>query len=617
MRAAAGALVLLLAGRAGGAPPIELPSKSDTWFRLKTANFTVFSNTTEGRAREIAVDLERLRAVLLYVRRATRANAPVPTYVYVFKRMSSFEPYMPPEYRERFSGFVRVTPDANYYALSATWNSDPRSHIYNEYLLAYIHANFRPQPLWYTVGAAAFYRTFKATDSEAQIGLPVEEYVGLLRGAKMIPLERLFVLDHDSPEYADPHMLDVFHAESWALVHYLLHGASPERKEQLGKFLLLMQDGKPSDAAFHEAFATDYATLLGELYAYVRQSRYNYMRIPYKDLPVPTDVKIEPLSYAETLFRLGDLLLHENDHRLDEAEAFFKAALREDPGLAAAERGLGQVCLDREQDAAAAEYFRKAAASERADALSYYYDARTRMEEIRKNWSWPPTPAQREEIDAARASLRKCIALDPDYAEARVELGRTYFAEDPANLGEGISALTTASALLPSRSDVARDLAQLKLRQQEREAAVARPSTDAATAGDSGEDRPMPTPYPGSRTEKALAGKKTLRGMDTDKVNALLAHGKEDEAVAAMEAIVAQAPAESRPIYQDQLTQLKAGVSRNKAVRAYNAAIALYNRREYPAALQAFEKLAAESPDTEWGKKAAGRVKEIHQILGK
>ncbi len=615
MRAAAVALVLLLAGGAGGAPPIELPSKSDSWFRLKTANFTLFSNTTQTRAREIGLDLERLRAVLLYVRNATRANAPVPTYVYVFKRQSSLDPYMPPEYRDRFSGFVRVTQDANYYALSATWNSDPRSHIYDEYLLAYIHANFRPQPLWYTVGAAAFYRSFRATDSEAQIGLPIEEYVAELRGSKMIPLERLFVIDQDSPEYADPHMLEVFHAESWALVHYFLRGAPPERKEQLGRFLLLMQDGKPSDAAFHEAFATDYATMLGELYAYIHQSRYNYMRISYKDLSVPTEVRIEPLSYAETLFRLGDLLLHESDHRLDEAEAFFKAALREDPGLAVAERGLGRVDLDREQDAAAAEHFRKAAASERADSLAYYYDARFRMDELRRNWSWPPTPAQREEIEAARASLRKSIALDPEYAEARVELGRTYFAEDPANLGEGISALTTASVLLPSRSDVARDLAQLKLRQQEQAAAGA-PSHESSPPETSGE-RSVPTPYPGSRVEKALAAGKKAGGTGTDKVNALLVQGKEDEALAAMEDLVAHSKGESRAIYQDELTKLKAGVARNKAVRAYNAAIALYNRREYPAALQAFEKLAAASPDTEWGKKAAERVKEIHQLLGK
>jgi tetratricopeptide (TPR) repeat protein len=607
MRVSAGALVLFLAGGAAGARPIDLPSKSDGWFRLTTANFTVFSNTTEGRAKEIALDLERLRAVLLYIRNAKSANAPVPSYLYVFKRMSALEPYMPPEYKDKFSGFVRVTEDANYLALSATWNSDPRGQIYDQYLLYYIHSNFRPQPLWYTVGAADFYRSFRATDSEAQIGLPVEEYLALLRGAKMIPLERLFVIDHTSPEYTDPHMLDVLYAESWALVHYLLRGSTPERKAQLGKFLVLMQDGKPSDAAFHEAFATDYATLLGELYAYVRQSRFNYVRIPYKDLAVPTEMKIEPLTHAETLFRLGDLLFHENEERFEEAETFFQTALREDPGLAAAETGLGEIAFQREDYAAAAEHFRKAVSSERADYRAYYWDGRLKMHQLYDAWSWPITPTERETLEAARAALRKSIALNPDFAEARVELGRSYLVEDSGHLGEGIAALTAASAVLPSRVDVANDLGKLKERS-------AQPK--ASDASESAEASPAPEVPSGNRAKPASARTMTST-PDTDAINALLAAGKEDEAVAAMEKLVAQADAQTRPSLQKELDRLKAGVARNKAVRAYNAAIALYNHHDYVAALSAFEKLAASSPDTEWGRKARDRAVEIRKILGK
>jgi tetratricopeptide (TPR) repeat protein len=604
MRVSAGALVLLLAGGAAGARPIELPSKSDGWFRLTTANFTVFSNTTETRAREIALDLERLRAVLFYIRNAKAVNAPVPSYLYVFKRMEKLDPYMPAEYRGKFAGFVRVTEDANYFALSATWNSDPRGHIYDEYLLNYIHTTFRPQPLWYTVGAADFYRSFRATDSEAQIGLPIEEYVGRLRDAKMIPLERLFVIDQESPEYLDDYQRQVFYAESWALVHYLLRGSTSERKAQLGKFLVLRQDGKPSDAAFHEAFGVDYATLLGEMYAYVRQSRFNYLRIPYKDLSVPSETKIEPMSYAETLFRLGDLLLHESEDRFDDAEAFFKAALREDPGLAAAETGLGEIAYRKEDYVAAAEHFRKAVASERADYRAFFYDGRVKTEQLFKDWSWPITSAARETLEAARVSLRKSIAINPDYAEARVDLGRTYLVEDTGSLAEGIAALTTASALLPSRGDVANDLGKLRQMSARRSVSDAPESAEEPAA-------------PSASRAKPASTSGTTSTPDTDAINALLAAGKDDEAVAAMEKLVAQADDRTRPNFQHELDELKAGVARNKAVRAYNAAIASYNRHDYAAALAAFEKLAASSPDTEWGRKAHDRAIEIRKILGK
>jgi len=608
MRASAGALVLLLAGGAAGARPIDLPSKSDGWFRLTTAHFTVFSNGTETRSREIALDLERLRAVLGYIRNAKDASAPVPTFLYVFKRMDSLEPYMPPEYSGKdFAGFVRTTEDGNYFALSAKWNSDPRGLIYQEYLLDYIQNNFRPQPLWYHVGAADFYRSFRATDSEAQIGLPVEEHIALLRGSKMIPLERLFMVDRDSPEYTDPRAREVFWAESWALVHYLLRGSPPERKAELGKFLVLMQDGKPSDAAFHEAFATDYATLLGELYAYVRQSRYNYMTIPYRDLAVPVETKVEPFSRAETLVHLGDLLLQEGEGRLGDADAFFQAALREDPGLAAAETGLGEIAMRREGYPTAADHFRKAVASDRADYRAYYYDGRLRLHELYQRSSWAMTAAQREELEAARGSLRKSIALNPDYAEARVVLGRTYLLEDGATVGEGIAALTTASALLPWRADVANDLGELK--RQQAEAGRAGAPGDEAHASARAARATSAAPVSSARDSNQV--------LDTQAINALLAAGKEDEAVAALERLVANAPPESRASVQVELDRIKAGVARNKAVRAYNAAIALYNRHDYVAALSAFEKLAASSPDTEWGLKAHDRAVEVRKILGK
>ncbi|HWZ86254.1 MAG TPA: tetratricopeptide repeat protein [Thermoanaerobaculia bacterium] len=602
MRTAAGVLLLLLVGGVATADPVELPSRADKWFRLQTANFTVFSDTTESRAREIALDLERLRAVLLYIRKTLTANSPVPTYLYVFKRPATMEPYMPPDLRAKnFGGFFQSTDDGNYLALAASWNSDPRALIYNGYLHYFLHANFRPQPLWYEDGVAEFYRSFRATDTEAQTGLPIEEYIALLRTAKMIPLDQLFAVERGSPVYTNDLTRDVFFAESWALVHYLLRG-KPERTPQLARFLVALQDGTPRDAAFHEAFQMDYAELFAELFAYVRGSRYNYARIPYKDLAVPTESRVEPLSYAQTLFRLGDLLLHENG-RLDEAEQYFQAALQADPAVVDAETGLGVVALRREQYGPAAEHFQKAIASGRADYRAYYYDAQLGMRELFKNWSWPASAEERASLEAVRASLRKSIALNPNYAEARAELGRTYMAEDAAPLDEGIEALTTASKLLPSRQDVAIDLVKLKQRRDEQAGAAAQPPAIG------------PTPLPGSRVAQVSESAQKDHVLGVDSVNALLKQGKEDEAVAAMEKLVAHSHDEMRAILEDELVKLKAGVARNKAMHAYNAAIALYNRRDYAAALAAFEKVATGSPDADIARAAREKATEVRSLL--
>jgi tetratricopeptide (TPR) repeat protein len=586
------------------AAPIDLPSRSDKWIRVQTANFTLFSDTTESKTREIGLDLERLRAVLLRIRTSLTVNAPVPTSLYVFKRAAAFEPYWPRVDGKPYevSALFYRSPDGNYIALTADWNDDPRPRIYHQYLHYFLHANFAPLPFWFVEGTAEYYGSFRATDTDARVGMPIEEHVKRLRQAKLMPFEQLFAIDENSPEYNEDLRRNVFYAESWSLVHYLLHG-NPERTAQLGRFLNLLQQGKPREEAFREAFRTDYATLFAELYAYVHGSRFLFARYAYSDLAVPAQERVQPLSYPETLCRLGDLLAHESEDRFEDAEIFFRAALAADPGLAAAETGLGYTRWERKQYVEAAEHFQKAVASDGADFRAFYYDGRLRMEDLLKAWTWPATEAERAGMEAARASLRKSIALNPDFPEARAALGRTYLVEKPDQTDEGIAELALAAKGLPSRTDIARDLATLTARKKEHEiasrAAEAAPAAAAAAPA-----------TPGAREES--------RQRDPlDKVNALLARGKEDEAVAMLEGLVANSNGAMREVYDDELVKLKAGVARNKSARAYRAAAGLYNRREYTAALKAFDDLAATFPKTESGKAARARAAEIRALLKK
>ena len=84
-----------------------------------------------------------------------------------------------------------------------------------------------------------------------------------------------------------------------------------------------------------------------------------------------------------------------------------------------------------------------------------------------------------------------------------------------------------------------------------------------------------------------------------------------------LESLVARASGGYRDMLEGELEKLKAGVARNKAMRAYNSAIALYNRHDYAAALRAFDKLAATSPQTEPGKWAAAKAAEVRTLLKK
>ena len=48
---------------------------------MRTPHFTLYSDASESKTKEIGLDLERFRAVLLQMRESFKANAPVPTFV--------------------------------------------------------------------------------------------------------------------------------------------------------------------------------------------------------------------------------------------------------------------------------------------------------------------------------------------------------------------------------------------------------------------------------------------------------------------------------------------------------------------------------------------------------
>src|SRR5262249_55514971 len=148
-----------------------------------------------------------------------------------------------------WSGYYRGGWDANYATLSAAWNLDPRPTVYYNYIYDFIRANFTKLPLWYEVGIAGYYSTFQTEGDEARTGMVPEDHLRELREALMwIPLDRLFAIDRNSPEYEDRDKKRLYFAETWGLIHYLSRG-NEARTPQLSRFVALLGQGVPQDVA--------------------------------------------------------------------------------------------------------------------------------------------------------------------------------------------------------------------------------------------------------------------------------------------------------------------------------------------------------------------------------
>ena len=284
------------------------------------------------------------------------------------------------------------------------------------------------------VGIAEYYSTVQTRARKCGRRMSREDLLARVRNTMLIPLGPTHGGRPKIPGVQRGIQREIFFAESWALVHYLTLG-NPARTPQLGRFMTLLHNGRPQEEAFREAFQTDYATLLGELVAYIRNRRFTYNRRKFSDLTFSTEAGAAPMSYESVLCRLGDLLVRAR--RLTDAERHYEAALASQPANADALAGLGTLRLRQEKLGEAASYLRRAAEAGSTDFRVSYEAGKLRWRELTdRTRSRSLNAEERALLDGARADFRRSIALNPRFPEARAALGRTYRFERRALVDE-------------------------------------------------------------------------------------------------------------------------------------------------------------------------------------
>ena len=68
-----------------------------------------------------------------------------------------------------------------------------------------------------------------------------------------MPLQELFAVTRDSPEYNESSRQGIFYAESWLLTHYLMAANNPAYKARFGRFTELLIAGQMPEQAFTNA----------------------------------------------------------------------------------------------------------------------------------------------------------------------------------------------------------------------------------------------------------------------------------------------------------------------------------------------------------------------------
>jgi hypothetical protein len=306
--------------------------ETNGWTSIRSRNFTVVGEAREKDLRRVAVRLEEYRAALSRLLSEGLTDASIPTTVIVFRDDAAYQPFKPimrGQTASYVAGYFQPGAEVNYItlALDSDLSRGPASTLLHEYTHLLVNNYFRAAPLWLKEGLAEFYSTARISGDRRRVstGAELPSRVRQLRGAQLIPLRTLFEVDQASPYYYESGKRGLFYAQSWALAHYILNGEGGSRRARLPRFVELLASGVAPVDAFRQAFGLDTEEADAALASYVRFGVYGESSETYaRPLDFDSQLRAAPMSEAEGLALLGDLLLHTD--RNDEAEGYLTRA---------------------------------------------------------------------------------------------------------------------------------------------------------------------------------------------------------------------------------------------------------------------------------------------------
>lgn len=287
--------------------PIPFPAPRRNWIRVETERFTIFSSVGERTTRAVAADLEAMTTQLLATGRLfvlPRGRA----RFFLFGSRDDVQPYFDVlrGARVNATGMTLRHPLGSTTLIDGTARGGVTLTPRHELIHDLIHRESHAVPLWVEEGLAEYY---------SNRGLPIREHVLRLRGRLPLALPAMLTMTPFAPRAGS---LD-FYAQSWAATSALI-------TRDAGAFFNLAED-LAAGAEPQQALRSRFGMSVQDLAAAMRKGRAFAMppRLPSSAAPT-----VAPLSHAELLFELGELLAR-FDGGQAEAERHFRSAVELEP----------------------------------------------------------------------------------------------------------------------------------------------------------------------------------------------------------------------------------------------------------------------------------------------
>ena len=444
------------------------------WIEVRSPRFTVLSQANEKATREMAWQFEQVHSVFTRAYPWAKLESGRPFIVLAMrdeKALRELSPRFWDGWKMRpGAAFVRAAGQDFVALRTDVTGSDEIGE--NPYLLAYegyvsivLNASFPGTlPLWFKRGLQTFYGNTLVREKDVHIGRLVKRYLALLNEGGRYTIPQLMAIEADSPSFRKEADREVFEAQAWLFVHYLVFGENGSLLLKLNRFAGQLRNGRPGADAFAEAFG-DTEPLEKGLASYLSRRLYQYARL---DIDVNVDrasFPVRPVPPAEAkAWRASYMSAMDEPAPLTRALA--ESALAADRAEPVAHEVLGVLADKESRVEDAREAFARAVEN---GSLSYH--AHYRLAQLL--WKPDNDPATLARIAAV---LEKAVQLNPDHAwshrylaDTRVSLGNASTALEPAR-----KAVVLAPGESNHRRTLARTLGALgQLDAAQREAAIA------------------------------------------------------------------------------------------------------------------------------------------------
>src|SRR4051794_1935548 len=249
------------------------------WLEVHSTHFTVITDAGEKKGREVALRFEQMRGVFANLLSKDRIHDSRPLTVLAFKSDKSYYQLAPLHQGKPIDapGFLLSGDDQDFIVLNLL-EEEPWRAVARDFALRLLDFNYPPAQGWFDEGLAEYFSSIRLDNREVEIGgdpefqptakedlvgnqresHPAKSLTELLNAQVWISLPDLFSMKHD-PSRNEGTRHTLYYAESWIVMHYLLH----EKKlpETGAYFDLVLNQHLPVDDAIHQAYGVSASDL--------------------------------------------------------------------------------------------------------------------------------------------------------------------------------------------------------------------------------------------------------------------------------------------------------------------------------------------------------------------